>query len=70
MGQRAAVYCRVSTADQSCTRQEGDLTAFAGRAGYEIIGVFKETGSGAKLDRAERKKVMALASGERSMRYW
>ena len=61
MGQRAAVYCRVSTADQSCTRQERDLTAFAGRAGYEIISVFKETGSGAKLDRAARKKVMALA---------
>jgi putative DNA-invertase from lambdoid prophage Rac len=61
LGQRAAVYCRVSTADQSCTRQERDLTAFAGRAGYEIIRVFKETGSGAKLDRAARKNVMALA---------
>ncbi len=61
MGQRAALYCRVSTADQSCARQERDLTAFAARAGYEVVGVFKETGSGAKLDRAERKKVMALA---------
>ena len=61
MGQRAALYCRVSTADQSCARQERDLTAFAGRAGYEVISVFRETGSGAKLDRAERKKVMALA---------
>ena len=61
MGQRAALYCRVSTADQSCARQERDLTAFAARAGYEVSGVFKETGSGAKLDRAERKKVMALA---------
>jgi DNA invertase Pin-like site-specific DNA recombinase len=61
LGQRAALYCRVSTADQSCARQERDLTTFAARAGYEICGVFKETGSGAKLDRAERKKVMALA---------
>ncbi|KAB2770261.1 recombinase family protein [Brucella anthropi] len=61
MGQRAAIYCRVSTADQSCERQERDLTAFAHRAGYEVAGIFKETGSGAKLDRAERKKVMALA---------
>jgi len=61
LGQRAALYCRVSTADQSCARQERDLTAFATRAGYEVIGVFKETGSGVKLDRAERKKVMALA---------
>jgi putative DNA-invertase from lambdoid prophage Rac len=61
LGQRAALYCRVSTADQSCARQERDLAAFAARAGCEIIGVFKETGSGARLDRAERKKVMALA---------
>lgn len=57
----AALYCRVSTADQSCARQERDLVAFAARAGYEVVGVFKETGSGAKLDRAERRKVMALA---------
>jgi len=61
LGQRAALYCRVSTADQSCARQERDLTAFAARVGCEVVGVFKETGSGAKLDRAERKKVMALA---------
>ena len=61
MGQRAALYCRVSTADQSCARQERDLAAFAARAGYEVVGVFKETGSGVKLDRAERKKVIALA---------
>ena len=61
MGQRAAIYCRVSTADQSCERQERDLIAFAARAGYEVVGIHKETGSGLKLDRTERKKVMALA---------
>ncbi|EKL1166444.1 recombinase family protein, partial [Klebsiella pneumoniae] len=61
MGHRAAIYCRVSTADQSCERQEFDLRAFAGRAGYDVVGIFKETGSGTKLDRAERKKVLALA---------
>lgn len=61
MGQRAAIYCRVSTADQSCERQERDLAAFADRAGYDVAAVFKETGSGAKLDHAERRKVMALA---------
>ncbi len=60
MGQRAALYCRVSTADQSCERQERDLTAFAARAGYEVVGIFKETGSGVRLDRAERKRVLAL----------
>lgn len=61
MGQRAALYCRVSTADQSCARQERDLAAFASRAGYEVVGTFKETGSGVKPDRTERRKVMALA---------
>lgn len=61
LGQRAALYCRVSTADQSCERQERDLAAFAERAGYEVVGIYKETGSGAKIDRAERRKVMALA---------
>lgn len=38
-----------------------DLSAFAVRAGYEVVGTFKETGSGVKLDRAERRKVVALA---------
>jgi DNA invertase Pin-like site-specific DNA recombinase len=59
--QRAALYCRVSTADQSCARQERDLAAFAERAGYEVVGTYKETASGVKLDRAERRHVLALA---------
>ena len=61
MGQRAALYCRVSTADQSCDRQERDLRAFATLGGFEIIGIHKENASGAKSDRIERKKVLALA---------
>ena len=56
-----AIYCRVSTDDQSCERQERDLRVFAKRAGHHIVGVFKETASGAKNDCIERKKVMALA---------
>ena len=60
MGQ-VAIYCRVSTDDQSCERQERDLRAFAKRAGHHIVAVFKETASGANNDRPERKKVMALA---------
>ncbi len=61
MGQRVALYCCVSTADQSCARQERDLATFAERAGYEVVGTYKETASGVKLDRAERRKVLALA---------
>jgi len=33
----------------------------ARRAGHRIVAVFKETASGAKNDRVERKKAMALA---------
>jgi putative DNA-invertase from lambdoid prophage Rac len=55
------VRFRVSTADQSCDRQERDLRTFAQRGGFEIVGVYKEKASGAKTDRIERKKVMALA---------
>jgi len=38
MGQlRAVIYARVSTVDQNCDRQVGDLEAFATRAGYEVV---------------------------------
>lgn len=58
---RAALYCRVSTQDQSCERQERDLLAYAARCGYQVVGVFKETASGARVDRIERRQVMELA---------
>ena len=60
MGQRAALYCRVSAADQSCDRQERDLLAFAERAGYDVVAVFKESASGSKDDRIKRGKVLTL----------
>ncbi len=58
---RVAIYCRVSTSDQSCERQERELLDFATRAGYELVGVWKETASGTKDNRPERKKILALA---------
>jgi putative DNA-invertase from lambdoid prophage Rac len=58
---RVAIYCRVSTLDQSCERQERDLLDYAQRAGYLVVGIWKETSSGIKLDLPERKQVMALA---------
>jgi DNA invertase Pin-like site-specific DNA recombinase len=58
---RAAVYCRVSTSEQDCDRQERDLREFADRAGYEIVEVHRETASGAKENRQERKKVLEAA---------
>jgi len=43
------------------TEQEADLLAFADKAGYRVVGVWKETASGAKNDRVARKEVLALA---------
>ncbi len=55
---KVAIYCRVSTADQSCERQEHDLLAYAQRAGYEVVGVWKETDSGVKLNLRVRSQVI------------
>lgn len=61
----AAIYCRVSTADQSCERQERDLLAYAEKAGWHVAGVWKETASGAKDSRKERQKILALAQARK-----
>jgi putative DNA-invertase from lambdoid prophage Rac len=58
---RCAIYSRVSTNDQNCDRQIADLTSYADRCGYDVVGIYKEVGSGAKLDRLERKKVIDTA---------
>lgn len=58
--QRAAIYARVLTADQSCERQLRDLAAFAERGGFVVVGRFMEIASGAKDSRGERKRVLAL----------
>jgi putative DNA-invertase from lambdoid prophage Rac len=62
---RVVIYCRVSTNDQSCERQEKDLLDYAKRADFEVLSVIKETASGIKDQRAQRKKVMALAQDRR-----
>ena len=61
MVQKVAIYCRVSTVDQSCERQERDLLAYSEKAGYKVVGVWKETVSGTKNNRTERKQVIDLA---------
>ena len=56
---------RVSTADQSCERQIAELTAFAERGGFEVLGIFKETASGASNTRFAQNRVLALAQARR-----
>ncbi len=61
MGQKAALYCRVSTSDQSCSRQEWELLEYARKSEFEVVGIWKEIASGSKDQRPERKKIMTLA---------
>ena len=65
MGQRAAIYARVSTADQCCERQIAELSAFAERGGFEVLGILKETASGARDNRLARNRVLELAQARR-----
>jgi DNA invertase Pin-like site-specific DNA recombinase len=65
LGQKAVIYARVSTSDQSCERQIGELTSFAERGDFEIVGVFKETAPGTKSNRAARNQIMDLAQARR-----
>jgi DNA invertase Pin-like site-specific DNA recombinase len=58
---RVAIYCRVSTQDQSCSRQEQELIEYAHKAGYEVVGIWKETVSGVQLKHSQRNQVMKLA---------
>ena len=52
----------VSTTDQSCQRQIAELTAFAGRSGFELLGIFKETASGVELQNTGPTTAMTLAT--------
>lgn len=65
MVQKVAIYCRVSTVDQSCSRQSRDLLEYAKKAGYEVVGVWKETASGSKNNRLERKQIINLAQARK-----
>lgn len=65
MGQKAAIYARVSTSDQSCDRQTSELTAFAERGDYDVVGIFKETASGTSSNRSARNRVIDLAQARK-----
>ena len=62
---RIAIYCRVSTTDQSCDRQEQDLLHYANQADFQVVGVWKETAPGTRSSRVEREQVMALAQARK-----
>lgn len=58
---RIATYTRVSTKDRNCDRQIADLEDYAKLANYQIVAADKETASGTRNDRQERKMAIGLA---------
>jgi DNA invertase Pin-like site-specific DNA recombinase len=59
---RTALYCRVSTEDQTIDNQTLDLRNFAARAGHEIIAEFTDVESGSQSDRQGLNALLAAAS--------
>jgi len=55
---RAALYCRVSTADQHPESQLYDLREMARQRGYEIVCEYKDTICGAKSKRPGLDKLL------------
>jgi DNA invertase Pin-like site-specific DNA recombinase len=62
---RAAIYCRVSTADQHSETQLYDLRAMAKQRGYEIVYEYSDTISGAKSKRPGLDQLLADARRHR-----
>ena len=62
---RAAIYCRVSTADQHPETQLYDLREMAKQRGYEIVHEYSDTISGAKSKRPGLDQLMADARRHR-----
>lgn len=58
---RAAIYTRVSTADQSTDRQLRELRDYAKARGWEIVRETQETASGASQKRPLREEVLQMA---------
>jgi DNA invertase Pin-like site-specific DNA recombinase len=61
VGDRAALYLRVSNREQTVENQERELRAWAERLGLERIVVYSETASGAKTERAQLAALLAAA---------
>lgn len=61
MGQRAAIYARVSTLGQDTDRQVADLRRLADHRGFEILHVADEKISGTRIDRPARQTLLEMA---------
>ena len=62
---KAAIYARVSTADQNNAIQTRELTEYIQRRGWELAGIYQDTMSGAKASRPGLDKLMSDARQRR-----
>lgn len=69
---KAYIYCRVAHDDGfSLKLQADELRHYANRAGYTIVGIAAEYGSGVTLDRPALQEVTeAVLAGRVWMWYW
>jgi DNA invertase Pin-like site-specific DNA recombinase len=65
LGQRAAIYARVSTPSQETDRQIADLRRLADHRGIEVVHVVQEKMSGSRTDRPARQSIMEMAQAGR-----
>jgi DNA invertase Pin-like site-specific DNA recombinase len=65
MTKRAAIYCRVSTADQHPETQLYDLREMAKKRGYEVVHEYSDVISGAKSKRPGLDQLLADARRHR-----
>jgi DNA invertase Pin-like site-specific DNA recombinase len=65
---KVAIFCRVSTLDQSYQRQINDLKKIAKKFSFEVVEVITEKISGAKSN-DERKGVQELLEGARAGKF-
>ena len=60
---KTVIYARVSTTDQNCEMQVGELREYVSRRGWESAGEYVDTGiSGSKASRPALDKLMAGAA--------
>jgi DNA invertase Pin-like site-specific DNA recombinase len=62
---KAAIYTRVSTADQNAELQVRELEQYAFRQGWEITGAYQDVISGAKASRPGLNRLMADAAARK-----
>jgi DNA invertase Pin-like site-specific DNA recombinase len=55
-----ALFVRVSTKGQDCSRQIADLTAVATKHNYQIVQIIEETGSATKRNNTDRPQIKTL----------